>query len=255
MIPIAVLFVLIFVLILVAISFRRYLCPKYQVVYDYQRGVLYNKGVFERVLPPGSYWIPLWKTTTIVDMRLQVLTVPAQEVLSSDGISSKISLAGQYRVDDPQRSVAQTTYALGSLYMYAQQVLRDVAAGQTFEELLKDRTVNQARIFEAVDPKAIEIGLKVDQLEIRDIVLSGEMKRVFAQILAAQKEGLAALERARGETAALRSLANAARLMEENPSLLQLRALQTMESSKGNTLVLGVGEHSLTHDQNRKKLE
>jgi len=128
-----------FVLLLVAISFWRLLHPKHQIVFDYQRGVLYNKGVFERVLAPGSYWIPRWKAATIVDMRLQVMTVPAQEVLSSDGISSKISLAGQYQVEDPQRSLAQTSYALGSLYMYAQQALRDVAAAQTFEELLKNR--------------------------------------------------------------------------------------------------------------------
>jgi len=86
------------------------------------------------------------------------------------------------------------------------------------------------------------------------MMLSGEMKRVFAQSLAAQKEGLAALERSRGETAALRSLANAARMIEENPSLLQLRALQTMESSKGNTLVLNVGEQLLINGQNKKNL-
>jgi regulator of protease activity HflC (stomatin/prohibitin superfamily) len=244
-----------FVLLFVALLFWGFLRPRYQIVFDYQRGVLYDKGVFERVLMPGLHWLPSWKTVSVVDMRLQVLTVPAQEVLSSDGISSKISLAGQYQVDNPKRSLEQTTHALGSLYMYAQQALRDVAATQTFEELLGNRVANQAKIFEAVTPKAMEIGLKVDQLEIRDIMLSGEMKRVFAQSLAAQKEGLAALERARGETAALRSLANAARMMEENPSLLQLRALQAMESSKGNTLVLGVGEHSLIRDQNRKKPE
>ena len=71
-------------------------------------------------------------------------------------------------------------------------------------------------------------------------MVRGEMKKVFAQVVKAQKEGQAALERARGETAALRNLANAARTMDENPSLLQLRALQTLADSSGNTLVLGL---------------
>src|SRR5208283_2216203 len=75
--------------------------------------------------------------------------------------------------------------------------------------------------------------------DVKDIMFPGEMKKAFSQVVKAQKEGQAALERARGETAALRNLANAARIMEDNPNLLQLRALQSLTDSPGNSLVLG----------------
>jgi len=87
---------------------------------------------------------------------------------------------------------------------------------------------------------ATEMGLKLISADIKDIMFAGDMKKAFAQVIKAQKEGQAALERARGETAALRSLANAARTMDDNPNLLQLRALQALADSSGNTLVLGL---------------
>jgi hypothetical protein len=84
------------------------------------------------------------------------------------------------------------------------------------------------------------LGLKLILADVKDMMFSGEMKKAFAQVVKAQKEGQAALEKARGETAALRNLANAARIMDDNPNLLQLRALQALAESGGNTLVLGL---------------
>jgi len=86
-----------------------------------------------------------------------------------------------------------------------------------------------------------QFGLAVEQLEIKDVILPGELKKAQAQVLVARAQGLAALERARGETAALRSLANAARLAADNPSLVQLRLLQQLEMSAGHTVVIGTG--------------
>ncbi|GAC1639633.1 MAG: hypothetical protein NVS9B14_20910 [Candidatus Acidiferrum sp.] len=93
---------------------------------------------------------------------------------------------------------------------------------------------------ELTSSKAQALGLKLISADVKDIMFSGEMKKAFAQVIKAQKDGLAALERARGETAALRHLANAARTLNDNPNLLQLRALQSLGESSGNTLVLGV---------------
>ena len=94
------------------------------------------------------------------------------------------------------------------------------------------------------------MGLRLLKIEVRDLMLPGELKRAFAQTITAQKEALANLERARGETASLRSLANAARLMQDHPGLLQLRAVQAIESSKGNTIQPGTrsrGNSLLSH--------
>jgi regulator of protease activity HflC (stomatin/prohibitin superfamily) len=93
---------------------------------------------------------------------------------------------------------------------------------------------------------AATLGLRLLEIEVRDLMLPGDLKRAFAQSITAQKESLASLERARGETASLRSLANAARLMREHPGLLQLRAIQAIESSKGNTITLGLPD---SHDK------
>ena len=88
--------------------------------------------------------------------------------------------------------------------------------------------------------QASELGVKLLTAEVKDLMLPGDVKKVFAQVVKAQKEGLGALERARGESAALRNLANAAKMMEDNPNLLQLRALQVFAESSGNTLNLGI---------------
>lgn len=89
-------------------------------------------------------------------------------------------------------------------------------------------------------PNVEALGLQLLSATIKDITFPGELKRVFAQVVKAQKDGLAALEKARGESAALRNLANAAKLLENNPALLQLRLLQAVSESAGNTVVLGL---------------
>ncbi len=95
-----------------------------------------------------------------------------------------------------------------------------------------------------VQPEAERIGINVQAVEVKDVMFPGDLKKVFAEVLKAQKEGQAALERARGETAALRNLANAARMLENNPALMNLRLLQSIAAAtgngSGNTLVMGV---------------
>jgi len=118
--------------------------------------------------------------------------------------------------------------------------LREIVGKEKIDALLENRAGISARLMELTSKKASELGLKLISADAKDVMFSGEMKKVFAQVVKAQKEGQAALERARGETAALRNLANAARIMDDNPNLLQLRALQALTDSSGNTLVLGL---------------
>src|SRR5260370_635728 len=109
-----------------------------------------------------------------------------------------------------------------------------------YHQALENRAGISAKWRELASGKASALGLKLVSAGVKDVMLSGDMKRAYAQVIKAQKEGQAALERARGETAALRNLANAAHTMDENPNLLQLRALQALADSSGNTLVLGL---------------
>jgi regulator of protease activity HflC (stomatin/prohibitin superfamily) len=93
-------------------------------------------------------------------------------------------------------------------------------------------------LFELSEKRIAELGLKLVWVNVKDIMFAGEFKKIFSQVVEARQEGLAALEKARGETAALRSLANAAKLIESNPALMQLRLLQTFGETSGNSMIL-----------------
>jgi len=110
------------------------------------------------------------------------------------------------------------------------------------ETLLNQRTARAPQLLALVQPEAARIGITVHAVEVKDVMFPAELKRAFAEVLKAKQEGQAALERARGESAALRNLANAARLLEGNPALMNLRLMQSMSAAQasGNTLVLGV---------------
>jgi regulator of protease activity HflC (stomatin/prohibitin superfamily) len=210
------------------------------IIWEYERGIKYKSGKFDRVLEPGSYWI-FKKSSKIVvlDIRPKHITLIGQELLSKDGISLKISLAGQYQITDPLRAINSTdNYVLG-IYTTLQIALREIVGAKPIDELLEDRSSIDETLFAKCEKKVEEYGLKLISINIRDIMFPGELKKVFAKVIQARKEGLAALERARGETAALRNLANSAKLVESNPMLLQLRALQLLGESSGNTLVWG----------------
>jgi regulator of protease activity HflC (stomatin/prohibitin superfamily) len=118
--------------------------------------------------------------------------------------------------------------------------LREIIGKEKVDVLLENRSGVGGKLMEMTQSKISDMGVKLISADVKDVMFAGEMKKAFAQVVKAQKEGQAALERARGETAALRSLANAARTMDDNPNLLQLRALQALTDSPGNTLMMGL---------------
>lgn len=210
-------------------------------VYEYQRGLEYKSGRFVRLLDPGRYWLlGSARAVQIVDVRPQTVTISGQEVLSADGVSVKLSLAAEYSLADPALAVNTVGDYMVAFHVAAQLALREIVGSTPIEELLEHRNEVGPKLTELVRPRAAEIGLDLHRLDLKDLMFPGDLKRTFAQVVAARREGLAALERARGETAALRNLANAARMMETNPALLQLRLLQQLGASGGNTIVLGL---------------
>ena len=209
-------------------------------VFEYERGLRYESGRFRDLLGPGRYWV--WRGQTAIrkiDIRPRVVSVPGQEVLSADGIALKASLAARYRVADPVLAVNGAEDFQGALYTELQLALRAVLAGGAVETLLAERASVGPRILAAAAEPATRLGLVLESAEVKDLTLPGELKKLFTQVVKARQEGLAGLERARGETAALRNLANAAQLVERSPQLLQLRLLQVLGQQPGNTVVLG----------------
>ena len=217
------------------------MCVRRITVYEYERGLRYHKGRFHRVLDPGQYWyIPFWTQIIKMDVRPRVITLPGQEVLSSDGVTLKVSVAAKFEIADVHVAVNKIQDFYSALYVEIQSSLRQLIGGATIEDLLAQRNDFSAKLKEMTEQKIEAMGLRLLDVALKDIMFPGALKQIFAQVVKARQEGLAALERARGETAALRNLANAARLIEKNPSLMQLRTLQALAESSGNTLVLGM---------------
>jgi regulator of protease activity HflC (stomatin/prohibitin superfamily) len=215
-------------------------------VYEYQKGLKYTKGRYAATLNAGQYWIvPTFSSVIPVDIRPQFVTIQGQDVLSADGVTLKVSLAAEYQVDDPNVAVNKNANVQNSLYLTLQMAVREIVGKEKIDTFIENRAGFSSKLTELTSGKATEYGLKLISADIKDIMFPGEMKKAFAQVVKAQKEGQAALEKARGETAALRSLANAARMMDDNPNLLQLRALQAFADSGGNTLVLGLPNSSI----------
>ncbi|HKT46599.1 MAG TPA: slipin family protein [Candidatus Acidoferrales bacterium] len=215
-------------------------------IYEYQKGLKYTRGRYAGTLDSGQYWLlGWWSSVVLVDIRPQFVSVPGQEVLSADGVSVKISVAAEFKVADPHAAINKNLSFQNSLYLTLQMAVREVVSKEKVDALIETRSSFSAKLKEMTAVKAAEYGVNLISVDIKDIMFAGEMKRAFAQVLKAQKEGQAALEKARGETAALRSLANAARMIDDNPHLLQLRALQTLAETSGNTLFFGVPNGSV----------
>ncbi|HEX2046389.1 MAG TPA: SPFH domain-containing protein [Acidimicrobiales bacterium] len=210
-----------------------------EVVNQWERGLLFRNGVLVRTLGPGAYrhWGSGYMLRR-VDVRPWILQLPTQEVPTADGVTVKVTVAGRVRVVDPVVYVTATQEPVPSLYLAVQVALRELVAQATVDDLVAGRAGAGGRLLEGVRG-VDELGVVVEQLELKDIVLPADLKRAQAQVLIARADGLAALERARGETAALRNLANAARLCAEQPALLQLRLLQQLAAGPGHTVVIG----------------
>ena len=226
-------------LLLVIVVLRRVV--RAVVVFEFERGLRYARGKFTRVVGPGLYWAvrPL-SDIRKVDIRPVFATVAGQEVLSSDGVPLKVSLAAKYEITDPAVAINQAENYRDALHLELQLALRHIVGATPIDDVLAARQEIGKRLHEIVAAKAPALGLALLSVELRDIMFPGELKKIFTQVVRARQEGLAALEKARGETAALRNLANAARLVERNPHLMQLRLLQVLGQQSGNTVVLGV---------------
>lgn len=233
-IVVAVLIVLVIVVLL-----RRVIRPV--VVYEFERGLRYARGKFAGVLEPGLYWsIQPLSEIRKVDVRPVFTSVGGQEVLSSDGVTLKVSLAAKYEVADPAVAINKVESFRDALHIELQLALRQIIGGTPIDDLLAARQEIGGKLQEMVAAKVPALGLRLVSVELRDIMFPGELKKIFTQVVRARQEGLAALEKARGETAALRNLVNAAQLIERNPHLMQLRLLQVLGQQSGNTVVLGV---------------
>jgi regulator of protease activity HflC (stomatin/prohibitin superfamily) len=191
------------------------------------------KGRFQRVLDAGRHWIlrPGARVERL-DSRRRLLAVQSQEILTSDNVHLRISAVVSLRVTDPARALHEAQSYEQEIYVATQLALRAAVAETGIDDVLERKLQIGEGLLETVAARGESLGVEVDAVEIRDVILPGDMRAAFAEVVRARAEGRAALERARGESAALRNLANAARVIEGNPALMNLRILQAISQGQ-----------------------
>jgi regulator of protease activity HflC (stomatin/prohibitin superfamily) len=203
-------------------------------VHETEVGILYVKGRFERTLEPGRHWIfRLGARVERIDARRRLLHVQSQEILTSDNVQLRVGAIVSMRVTDAALALHETESYEHELYVATQLALRAAVAQTGIDDLLERKLQIGEGLLETVAARGESLGVEVDTVEIRDLILPGDLRAAFADVVRARAEGRAALERARGESAALRNLANAARVVEGNPALMNLRILQAMSQEQG----------------------
>lgn len=208
-------------------------------------GVAFQDGDYVETLPPGQYawWRGVADAKVVeVDLREQTLDVAGQEIMTADKVTLRMNAVVTYRVVDARQSVTVADGATQSLYREAQLALRAVVAARDLDSFLTDKDVVTGEFEEAVRRRAGELGLVVVSVGVRDVILPGDMKDLMNKVTEAKKAAEANLIVRREETAAMRSQANTARLLADNPTLMRLRELEVLErvaSSGKLNVVLG----------------
>lgn len=195
-------------------------------LYPWERAVRFDRGVLAGEVGPGQHKFPRYMVLHRVDLRPRSLTPAAQDVPTADGVLVRVTVVVRWTVSSPTTFVVASARPEDELYTAVQLALRSAVVMRAHSAVDPEREAIAAEVATAVAARAAELGISVAAVAVRDVVMPGELRRAALAELVAASEGRAALERARGETAALRSLLNAARLAEEHPALLELRALQ-----------------------------
>jgi regulator of protease activity HflC (stomatin/prohibitin superfamily) len=199
-------------------------------------GVLFLDGQYAETLPAGQY--AFWKgaadaRVVEIDLREATLDVGGQDIMTADKVTLRLNAVVAYRVADARRAVCVVDDAKQALYRETQLALRAVVGARELDALLADKDVVAREVEEQLRRRAGELGLSVLSAGVRDIILPGDMKELMNKVTEARKAAEANLVTRREETAALRSQANTAKLMADNPVLMRLRELEVLEKVAG----------------------
>ena len=212
-------------------------------------GVYFNDGVYVETCGPGQYlfWKNMGKVKFYhIDMRETVLDVSGQEIMTSDKVTLRMNAVITYRVVDALKSVSVVDDSKQAVYREAQLALRAVIGTFDLDTLLSDKEKVAKDLEGTIKDRAAEFGIEVLALGIRDVILPGDMKDLMNKVIEAKKAADANLIMRREETAARRSQANTAKLLDNNPTLMRLRELDVLEKVAGNSkLNVVLGEKGL----------
>ncbi len=231
--PIAMATSLVLVLLLLASSLR--------ILREYERGVVFQLGRFWRVKGPGLIvLIPGIQQMVRIGLRVVVMDVPSQDVISRDNVTLKVNAVLYFRVVDPQRAVIQVENFLAATSQLAQTTLRAVLGKHTLDEMLSERERLNLDLQKILDSQTDAWGIKVTNVEIKHVDLNESMIRAIARQAEAERERRAKVIHAEGELQASVKLAEAAEILSRQPQAIQLRYLETLTviaADKNSTIV------------------
>lgn len=205
-----------------------------------QCALVYRDGTLSRVLRPGKHRLYGTVSTVVVDLRERLIALAPQEVLTSDAVSLRVTVALRIKITDAAAYVEKADNPVAGVYLAAQIALRDIAAGLVAEDVMRRSTrIDASVIRDAARDAGVRTGIDVLDAYVKDIIVPAEIRTAAMQLVTAKTRGAAQLEAARAETAALRALANAGKLLDAHPALAQLRLVQ--EVPYGSRVVLAMG--------------
>lgn len=228
--------IIIVVVIVILISIKQ--------VEEYERGVLFTRGKFSKILKPGwNLVLPVFQSFRKVDIRTKANDVAEQDAITKDNVSVRINAVIYYNIFDASKAVLAVQdyyYAVGQL---AQTTMRNAVGEVTLDELLTSREKISEKICKIIDEATDPWGIKVENVELKDIRLPEEMQRVIAKVAEAEREKQAVITKSIGEIEASKNLAEAAKTMASTPGALHLRTLSTINdisSDQSNTIIFAV---------------
>ena len=211
---------------------------------EYERGILFTFGKFTMVLKPGWKLVfPIFQSFKKVDIRTRAVDVPEQETITKDNVSIKINAVIYYKIFDAGKAICEVQDYYYAVSQLAQTTMRNIVGSVTLDELLSEREKISDGICHVIDKATDPWGIKVENVELKDVSLPEEMKRVIAKAAEAEREKAAILTKARGEVEAADNLSSAAAKMASTPGALHLRTLSTLNdlsSDQSNTIIFAV---------------
>ena len=213
-------------------------------VNEYERGIKFLRGKFYKNMTPG--WriiIPIFETYKKVDIRTKVVDVPEQDAITKDNVSIRINAVIYYKIFDASKAILEVENFYYAVSQLAQTTMRNAVGSVSLDELLSEREKLSESICKVIDEATDPWGIKVENVELKDITLPEDMKRVIAKVAEAEREKAAVITKAKGEVEASKNLAEAAKTMATTPGALHLRTLSTINdvsSDQSNTLIFCV---------------
>ena len=211
---------------------------------EYERGIKFRFGKFVKIMNPGwKIVLPIIESYKKVDIRTKAVDVPEQDAITKDNVSIRINAVIYYKVFDASKAilaVERYQYAVGQL---AQTTMRNAVGAVSLDELLSERDKISSEICKVIDEATDPWGIKVENVELKDVKLPEEMQRVIAKVAEAEREKEAVITKSKGEKEAADNLAKAAAVLSDSPGALHLRTLATLNdlsSDQSNTIIFAV---------------